>query len=774
MNVPRILAACVLLAACSSSPSADDPQGSTPTQDPRKPLGKADASGSCQGESRNYCGGKSAGACWCDEQCTQYGDCCEDRSAVCSGLPLSVASIDDVATFDALAFSGSEGAILGKSVKFLIDNRNSSAPEVHFVNANYPGTDVDPKAKQFHFYFAQATLPNFSENGQSFNDKTYWTQDKSYFAGTLQEYRLGASGERLYGIQFYPQDVIAEQTLLHAVQALVPMIHLDGARLGFVALGPHQTATSVKGELTALGVEALSLDQVLGALNYIPMQVGEAWGYLRIFPQNQEELSALDIPVFEDLPLDLTVVAASITKALQDASSHVNLKSKERNTPNMVLRDAGPSQADLAPFANKPIHLIVNADRFFIEASTDVEVLAKYKERTNKPWQPLTVDANGTTTSYRAMCPSDPGDCLKLAPRFGGKAGNLGFLIHPKVLGITTDAGSRSAAVGYDLAPYGVGVPVQRYFEFVKHGPNTGLRQALTQLIDQEKQGTLSTAERVQLAKSAQQAIYAAQMPQALLDEVTSELAAALPAGTQSVKIRSSANAEDIPGFDGAGLYDSFRADLDEPNTGACAVVVDNDGDLEAQPRSVECAIKAVYASLWNKRAIEERSFARIDHASAGMGLAIVQRYQELGDVASNSVVVTRVLNSGGVYGYTFSSQVGNNVVTNPEPGTSSENVMAAFLPGQPTTFAVTRYATPNAGAPALTQTVMTEAQMAEMLALTQHVENMYCREKPDYYEGSCNSVLYDVDKARALDMELKRFDDGHFLLKQVREFSGK
>jgi vibriolysin len=32
-----------------------------------------------------YCGGKSAGACYCDSACTTYGDCCPDYEPVCNG-----------------------------------------------------------------------------------------------------------------------------------------------------------------------------------------------------------------------------------------------------------------------------------------------------------------------------------------------------------------------------------------------------------------------------------------------------------------------------------------------------------------------------------------------------------------------------------------------------------------------------------------------------------------------------------------------------------------
>ena len=71
-----------------------------------------------------------------------------------------------------------------------------------------------------------------------------------------------------------------------------------------------------------------------------------------------------------------------------------------------------------------------------------------------------------------------------------------------------------------------------------------------------------------------------------------------------------------------------------------------------------------------NKRAIEERSFARLDHATVGMGIAIVERYDVDAEIVANSVIVTRVIGNSGLYGYSFSTQVGNNLVTNPTPGT--------------------------------------------------------------------------------------------------------
>src|SRR6185503_4815647 len=60
------------------------------------------------------------------------------------------------------------------------------------------------------------------------------------------------------------------------------------------------------------------------------------------------------------------------------------------------------------------------------------------------------------------------------------------------------------------------------------------------------------------------------------------------------VFVRSSTNSEDLPGFNGAGLYDTVPNVVGRDNLGT--------------------ALKTVWASLWNLRAVEERTAFGIDH----------------------------------------------------------------------------------------------------------------------------------------------------------------
>lgn len=691
---------------------------------------------------------------------------------------LAYRTIKTEAQFTGMALANGGVVIQGPSMKFLIDRRTPTSPKIYFQNANYKDHGQTPESARYHYYFADEVLPDFQEDLGDFNHLTYEVQDKRYVAGTVQVYKTDPSGAPLYGFQFYPEDVAKDDAILSAMTVVKKAFKIPGAKLAFVATGPQQTTSpAIAQKLTALGLQNTTVDQILGSLTYLPLNMGEAWGYLRIFPANTDDLTPMDIAVLDDLPLDLAVVSGVITKAYQDASSHVNLKSKERGTPDMVLRDAGPTNAKLKPFANKPVHLVVKSDGFVIEATTDAIVLQKFKDRTNKPWIPVDYVAETHVVGFKEMCPTSAAECIAAQKKFGSKAANLGLLQHKTVLGRATDAGTPSNAMGYDLSPQGVGVPVTFYNDVVAYAPNTVLRTKLAALITAEKAGTLSPAQRNTMAADVRNEFLRAKVPAATLAAIKAKLATNLP-GIDKIKVRSSANAEDLANFDGAGLHDSFSARLSNADNadGSCLVILGTDVEtkLEVQPKTLNCALKGVWASLWNKRAIEERSFARLDHATVGMGIAIVPKYDIESDVAANSVIVTRVINNEGLYGYSFSSQVGNNLVTNPEPGTYAENVIAGFISetGTPT-YTVTRYATPTKNGPKRTTRVMNDTQMNDLLRISRAAETGYCKAKSTYYPGSCSEVTVDPSKPTALDLEVKVLANGQYVFKQVREFAG-
>jgi phosphoenolpyruvate synthase/pyruvate phosphate dikinase len=70
------------------------------------------------------------------------------------------------------------------------------------------------------------------------------------------------------------------------------------------------------------------------------------------------------------------------------------------------------------------------------------------------------------------------------------------------------------------------------------------------------------------------------------------------------VFVRSSTNSEDLPGFNGAGLYDTV------PNVKG--------------KKEIGEAIKVVWASVWNYRAVEERAAFGIDHTQVFPGVLVM------------------------------------------------------------------------------------------------------------------------------------------------------
>jgi hypothetical protein len=72
-----------MLLACANDPASCAPP-STPDGGAGGAAGAGGSSGgpdSCVG----VCGGKAESGCWCDSECTQYGDCCADKDVACGG-----------------------------------------------------------------------------------------------------------------------------------------------------------------------------------------------------------------------------------------------------------------------------------------------------------------------------------------------------------------------------------------------------------------------------------------------------------------------------------------------------------------------------------------------------------------------------------------------------------------------------------------------------------------------------------------------------------------
>ena len=195
-------------------------------------------------------------------------------------------------------------------------------------------------------------------------------------------------------------------------------------------------------------------------------------------------------------------------------------------------------------------------------------------------------------------------------------------------------------------------------------------------------------------------------------------------------RYRSSTNNEDLPSFNGAGLYDSKSQKPSED---------EEDG--------LDKSLKEVSASLWNFRAFIEREFHRVDHLAAAMGVLVHPSYK---DELVNGVAVSFDPVSGTDDRYYVNSQVGEDLVTSPEAHSVPEELLLA-PDGSHRVLATSNQAEPG-------QFLMTAAQLNQ---LHQHLTVIH-----DEFEK-----LYEPepDEPFAMEIEFKITSDNILAIKQAR-----
>ena len=199
-----------------------------------------------------------------------------------------------------------------------------------------------------------------------------------------------------------------------------------------------------------------------------------------------------------------------------------------------------------------------------------------------------------------------------------------------------------------------VSIPVNAFAIPVVHSVEHLEASGARALLDELQQDTAFLADptvREQGLARVRSLIEAYPVEPNLLAEVTASLQARWPG--EPLRFRSSSNAEDLPSFNGAGLYTSVGLDADEV------------------PKKVAGAIRTVWASLWNRRAFDERAYYNVDQMSVAMGVLVHQGFHS---ERANGVAISRdALDPTRADLFYINAQVGEALVTNPAPGVASE-----------------------------------------------------------------------------------------------------
>ncbi len=591
------------------------------------------------------------------------------------------------------------GATGVREVKFLVTGVDGPTPQLYLI---------DTKKHVYHYDFYTKGLGK-QISLEDFNRITYFTDARKNLAGSViyhENFQWQNGPKGLFAVEFWPTDPVRVKHVAKAYHALLQALPFAASRLAYHPAGETQELLyrEEKAAYDAAKVRVVTTAALFGNITYAALNLGEGYGRLRVVEGSDPvPASVRDIVIFKQIPNDLSHTSGIITEQPQTPLSHVNLKAKQNKTPNAFIKDAA-SNPRIAPLVGKIVRFVVKPDDFEIreataqEAETFLESIRPKtpvfppRDLTAKDILPLSQLSNGTTD------------------RFGAKASNVAEL--------------RKIFPG-NTVPDGFGIPFYFYDEHMKQ--NGLYDKAKTMMADPQFKSDPAIRER--MLRDFRRAIRAAPVPPAISAKLK-ELHAKFPAD-QPIRLRSSTNNEDLPNFNGAGLYDSHTHRPDE-------------GALEE-------TVKDVWSSLWNFRAFEERDFYRIDHATAAMG---VLAHRNFDDEVANGVAITRNIYDPNWPGFYINAQVGESLITNPDGSRPDEFLVSAIGPqGEYEVQYVQRSNQTQGG-----KSVLTNAQIGELVKALDKIQKHF-------------KVVYKKqnDPKFAMDVEWKFDMDGKLVIKQAR-----
>lgn len=477
----------------------------------------------------------------------------------------SLRSISTQGEFDELARVFNAGTLYEiPHIMFLIALDEPDQP--YFINS---------KKYRFHVNFARAMhltlLPE-----QLFNLLNYSNEHRSFLLGTIAK----QPQINRWTFEFWEGDRLALNQL-ELVNRSLKKTFFQPLAYKPNSLWQEQNCANYSGQ-------KLLASDINFRQKYLGLNRASAFGRVRILDkfEDSSEISPSDIVVLNETPLWITPVRGLIYSKLSSPLAHVNLLARDWNIPNAYLENAVEK---LANYAGKWVYLETKGDRYEIRIATDREIESALViiQKTQTPPFDLQVAKPALLETLSAANSN----------AFGGKAANLGELKqHTREF----------------IVPDGIAIPFAQYKTFVdKNGISNQIESLLA---DPE------FANSAKLRKEKLAALRSSFLQGQIDSDLQDSIAALWKENLKStpVFVRSSSNAEDLPNFNGAGLYDSV------PNVTSIGAIND--------------AIKVVWASLWNFEAFEARRAKQVDHLHTYMGVFI----QVAIDMQSGGVMVTQ------------------------------------------------------------------------------------------------------------------------------------
>ncbi|MGW4892037.1 PEP/pyruvate-binding domain-containing protein [Kitasatospora sp. NPDC004240] len=556
-------------------------------------------------------------------------------------------------------FSELAGQVGGYPYVKIVLDRDESV--LHFI----PSADGTLHVRYIACEILGMTIDELALGLDAFNDDVYRNPDRRFYLGTLAHHTRSSTGhtdEDFLSLETVDVDTMSQDMLrffYHRVRE-----HIDPSLPLVLKPANHRQEDHVA-RIPESEIPRVLSHELYSTASFVPLTAGTAHGRLRVFRSEEEyradpePLEGHDIVVMPRVPEDIPRVSGIIHTEHTTPLSHINVMAAGWRIPNAVGIGA-VDRIERDGLAGRWVRYEVDADGedLLLEAArpgTDGDG----GDRGDALSTPQAPPAERVAVDRPDLAPTPVTPLTELRAgdhtRFGVKAANLGELTHllqhgsPRWLGFyrvprpprehllrylarqldlpqdadetELTAAAQRLVKEYAQVPRGIALPFSLQQRFLDSSAE--LRDALDRLDSTLREGASprpaagdGTPGVEELCREAQRLIRATPLPDPIRTEITRAVDRHLH-GAPIVVVRSSSNAEDLPGFSAAGLYESVA------HVGGTDAVLD--------------AVREVWASLLSPRAVLLRSQAGIPLDHCRMAVVV----QEQVDATGGGVLVT-------------------------------------------------------------------------------------------------------------------------------------
>ena len=495
------------------------------------------------------------------------------------------------------------------AVKVVYDINTKS---IYFLNG---------KNYKYHHGFCAKKL-DYNKGLETFNEHNYSTnsEQRIYLLGNINYYHA----LQRYILDLSPADLIQPKDIEKLYNEIVKATFI---KKDFALL--LNTSRLIKLS-KSFDIPTITPEIIYKNQSYQAISIDSKFGYLRFATAKDLKKNTYhknDIIVLENTPNTIPLVTGIIASQFQTPLSHLSILGRNRKIPIMASKGAFTNK-NLLQYKDQYVLLIVTKNGYSVKKYNPEKYHNKKKHLPKiKIEKNLFIDALVGFDEQKKV----------LSSAIGNKAKNFATLAY------------LSKKADFKVPENSFAIPFYFYEKHLKTSKAGILIEQL--LIDYKTQpDSVNLKKRL---KKIKKSITKTPIDAALLKTVKARLKN--NNGYTRFRFRSSTNAEDMKGFGGAGLYTSKT------------------GIIGDSTKTIEKAIKKVWASLWNIQAFKERAYFNMKQENVAMGILVHRAFP---NEIANGVAITKNIYRESNFGYVVNVQVGNESVVEPKKGIICDQII--------------------------------------------------------------------------------------------------